>query len=177
MKKLLKDPIIRFLFLGISLFVLWFAVYEWWLHPLEWVDKAVIKNTINVSTTLLQWMGYEVESMGERLIGIRGTPGLFIGDSCNGINLFALYSIFIISFPGKLLSKFIFIPAGIIIIHLLNIFRILFLAIIETYSYAWTEFNHTYTFTLFIYGVIFLLWLFWINRYSAMRKTEKNKHE
>jgi exosortase family protein XrtF len=166
MKNLFSEPIVKFLFLGLILYVSWFALYEWWIHPVQWVDKAVVDNTLRTSQVILGWMGYVTEIMGDRMVRIQGTSGLFIGDSCNGISLFALFAIFILAFPGKTISKFFYIPAGIAVIHLLNIFRVIVLAIIETYSYAWTEFNHTYTFTLIIYACIFCMWLFWINRYS-----------
>lgn len=165
-----KEPIVKFLSLGLVLYLSWLAAYEWWIHPLQIVDKAVIHNTLSISQKILQWMGYEVAINGDRMITIKGTPGLFLGDSCNGISLFALYSIFLIAFPGKIISKIIFIPAGIIIIHFLNVFRVVCLSIIETHSYAWTEFNHTYTFTILIYAFIFSTWLFWINKYSGLKK-------
>ncbi|MBI4931933.1 MAG: archaeosortase/exosortase family protein [Bacteroidetes bacterium] len=172
MKTFFREPIVKFLALGLILYLGWLALYEWWIHPLGWVDTAVIDNTLFISQKVLGWMGYATEMRGDRVMRIAGTPGLFIGDSCNGISLFALYSIFIIAFPGKIISKIIFIPAGILIIHLLNVLRVILLAIIETYSYEWTEFNHSYTFTIIIYACIFGMWLFWINKFSGMKKNK-----
>ena len=167
--KVLNEPIVKFLLLGFILYTGWFALYEWWIHPLQWIDKAVIRNIRSVSQTLLEGMGYVTETSGDRFLRIQGSPGLFIGDSCNGISLFALFSIFIIAFPGKIISKLIFIPMGILIIHLMNVLRVVVLSIVEIYSYSWTEFNHTYTFTTLIYVCIFGMWLFWIKKYSAVR--------
>ena len=162
---------VKFLAVGFVLYISWFALYEWWIHPMGWVDQTVIDSTLNSSQRILEWMGYVVEKNSDRMVYIKGTPGLFMGDSCNGISLFALFGIFIVSFPGKILSKIIFIPAGILFIHLLNILRVTALCVIETYSYSMTEFNHTYTFTILIYGFIFGMWLFWINKYSSYKKT------
>lgn len=170
MKNLLNEPIVRFLGIGFLLYLSWLGIYEWWIHPHQAVDRAVINNTMSLSSSLLRWMGYEVAMNGERLLVVKGTPGLFIGDSCNGVSLFAVYSIFIIAFPGNIFSKFIFIPAGILAIHFLNVFRVVALAVIETYSYHWTEFNHTYTFTILIYAFILAAWLFWIRKFSRYKK-------
>ena len=170
MKKLFDEPIAKFLAFGLVLYLSWLALYEWWIHPMEWVDKAVVNNTLSNSQKMLVWMGYVVERSGDRFVGIQGTPGLLMGDSCNGISLFALFGIFIIAFPGKIISKIIFIPAGILIIHFLNVLRVVVLSIIETHSYEWTEFNHTYTFTLIIYACIFLMWILWVNKFSGLRK-------
>lgn len=137
---------------------------------MEWVDKIVINNTLDISRKILDWMGFEATLSGDRMIYVKGNSGLFLGDSCNGISLFALYSIFIIAFPGKILSKIIFIPAGILCIHLLNVLRVVCLSVIAIYSYEWTEFNHTYTFTILIYAFIFGSWLFWINKFSGFTR-------
>ena len=171
MKKVLNEPVVRFLFIGFALYLFWLALYEWWIHPNEWVDRAVVNNTLSVSRKILEWLGYEVTLGGDRMIYVKGTPGLFLGDSCNGISLFALFSIFIIAFPGKILWKLLFIPVGILLVHLLNIFRIVALSVIETYSYKWTEFNHTYTFTILMYAVILGMWILWINKFSGLKKT------
>ena len=168
MKKLFNEPIVKFLTFGFFLYLGWLAVYEWWIHPMEWVDKIVINNTLVISQKFLGWMGYEASLGGDRMIQVKGTPGLFLGDSCNGISLFALFSIFVIAFPGKIIYKIFFIPIGIGVIHLLNVLRIVALSVIETYSYEWTEFNHTYTFTILIYAVIFGMWLLWINKFSGL---------
>ena len=166
---------VKFLAVGFTLYVGWLALYEWVIHPAGWADRAVVHNTLFFSQSILEWVGYSVERTGDRLMGIPGTPGLFIGDSCNGISLFALFSIFIISFPGKTISKILFIAVGILFIHFLNVLRVVVLAIIETHSYSWTEFNHTYTFTIAIYIFIFCMWLFWINRFSGLKK--KTSHD
>ena len=170
MKVSFKEPIVKFLFKGLTLYLFWFFIYQWWVHPLEWIDKAIIKNTLSFSKLMLERMGYPVALSGDRFIQIDGTSGLFMGDSCNGISLFALFSIFIIAFPGKGYVKLFFIPIGILLIHVLNIFRVIALAIIETYSYKWTEFNHTYTFTTLMYAFIFGGWVLWINKFSGIKK-------
>jgi exosortase/archaeosortase family protein len=175
MKKFLSDPLVKFLFYGFSLYLIWLGLYEWWLHPSGVIDRAVINNTLFLSQRILEWMGYVVVRNGGRLLYIKGTSGLFIGDSCNGISLFALFSIFIIAFPGKPIAKLFFIPVGVLLIHLLNVLRVVALALIQTYSYEWTEFNHTYTFTIIIYFFIFALWMIWINNFSSFRKKYTDK--
>lgn len=151
------------------LYIGWFMVYNLWLHPKEIIDLPVIDNTIVISKAVLESFGYTVFTGADRLIGIDGSGGLWIGDKCNGITLFAVFAGFILAFPGPAKHKFWFIPAGILAIHLLNILRVIILAILDVYSRAWTEFNHTYTFNILIYGFIFLLWIWWVNRYSDLQ--------
>lgn len=162
----LKKPIIRFLFTILFIYIAWFVIYNLWLHPEETIDLFIIDTTINVSKFFLESMGYVVFTGTERVIGVDGTGGLWIGDNCNGMSLFGLFSGFIIAFPGIWWKKIFFILIGVFLIELLNIFRVICLAILDTHSRAWTEFNHTYTFTIIIYGVIFLMWMVWVNKFS-----------
>lgn len=164
-----QNKIARFLAKATFFYLLWFLIYELWLHPNQTLDLYVISLTVYVSKLILNVLGYEVFTGAERLIGIDGTGGLWIGDNCNGIVLFALFAGFIISFPGKVLNKTIYIILGIILIELVNILRVVALAILQTHSVFLMEFNHTYTFTIVIYGFIFLLWMMWVNKYSGAK--------
>lgn len=163
---ILKNPITRFLFFLLSFYLGWYLIYNLWIHPNETTDLFVIDITIFISKWLLELFGYLVFTGVERVIGVDGTGGLWIGDNCNGIALFALFAGFIIAYKGKIKYKIIYILFGIISIEFLNIFRVVALAILDTHSRAWTEFNHTYTFTIIIYGYIFLLWMIWVNKIS-----------
>lgn len=167
MKDLLKNRIIRFLIVLFSFYIGWYLIYNLWLHPNEKLDLFVIDITVKISKWILETLGYTVFTGADRLIGVDGTGGLWIGDNCNGIALFALFAGFIIAYPGNWKKKIVFIAAGILLIELLNVLRVIILAILDTYSRAWTEFNHTYTFTIVIYACIFFLWMLWTNKISG----------
>jgi exosortase family protein XrtF len=175
MTNLFKEPIVKFLAVGFLLYVGWMAAYEWIIHPWGVADKTVVDSTIFITQNILNVLGYVTESDGNRLVYIVGSPGVLIGDSCDGISLMALFSIFIISFPGNIKVKFFFVLAGVAVIHVLNILRVVLLAIIITYSYEWTEFNHTYTFTILIYACIFFMWIVWINQFSGLKAIKDEK--
>lgn len=171
--KILKNPIAKFLLSVLLLYILWYLIYNLWLHPIGTVDLVVIDFTIKISSFFLESFGYNVFTGAERVIGVDGTGGLWIGDNCNGMSLFGLFAGFIIAYPGSWKKKILYIPIGIMLIELMNIVRIIALAILDTYSRKWTEFNHTYTFTVIIYGFIFLLWMTWVNRFSEKSLIEK----
>lgn len=169
----LKNPIVKFIIRLFSLYILWYLVYNLWLHPNETIDLFVINLTVDISKFILELMNYRVFTGVERVIGVDGTGGLWIGDNCNGITLFALFTWFIVAYPkGKWWKKLVFISIGIISIEVLNIIRIVTLAILDTKSRAWTEFNHTYTFTIVIYAFIFFMWMLWTNKVSLKQKEE-----
>ncbi|MFL5763717.1 MAG: exosortase X [Bacteroidia bacterium] len=162
----LKNPVARFLLIIFSLYISWYLVYDLWLHPDERFDLFIVDLTLSMAKWILEAMGYLVFTGADRLIGIDGASGLWMGDNCNGITLFALFTCFIIAYKGRIRYKLFFIPAGIILIHLLNVLRVVILAILDTHSRAWTEFNHAYTFNIVILGFIFWLWMIWVNRFA-----------
>src|SRR5436190_16233954 len=101
MKDLLKNRITRFLITLFSIYLSWYLIYDLWLHPNQKLDLAVIDLTVKISKWMLEILGYPVFTGVDRLIGIDGSGGLWIGDNCNGIALFALFAGFIIAYPGN----------------------------------------------------------------------------
>jgi len=172
----LKNPIVRFLVTFGFFYLAWYLLYELILHPWGKLDSAVINNSIYFSSHLLELFGFVTftsHSETMRTMGIDGTHGLWIGDPCNGIALFSLFSFFILAYPGKWKTKLWFIPAGIISIHLINILRITALCIIVYKKPEYLEFNHTYTFTILVTVYVFLLWLLWAKKISSTKMSGK----
>lgn len=144
--KAYQHPVFIFLLKAALLYGLWFLLYDLWLVGL--IDNWVIQNSIYFTGKLLTVLGHEMYTHG-RVVGLTEFSGLWIGNSCNGVPLFALFSGFIIAYPGQWLRKLWFIPLGVMIIHFLNILRIAALVLIQGYAPDSLDFNHTYTFTLF----------------------------
>jgi exosortase family protein XrtF len=163
------SPAYRFLIVFAGLAIVWYPLYTFLLKPHSPIDEWVIGASLTISKSILQLLGHTVFVDG-REIRIAGTSGLWMGDECNAISLFALFSGFILSFPGNIKSKCWFIPVGIALIFMANCIRVIILAVLDVYSREWTKFNHTYTFTILMYGLIFLLWMYWVNRYSYFGK-------
>ncbi|MGP8217180.1 MAG: exosortase X [Bacteroidia bacterium] len=162
---ILKKPLYQFLLRALGFYVFWYLVYELWLHPYSSVDIWVVKTTMNTARYLLDMLGFATFGREPRLIGIDGTPGLWMGDNCDSIELCAIFSGFIIAFPGFWKHKLWYIPLGWILITFMNILRIIALALIQRYcSRNFLDFNHTYAFTILVYGFIFILWFIWIKR-------------
>ena len=96
-------------------------------------------------------------------------------EGCNAISVMILFIAFVIAFSGKLKNTILFILFGLFLIHLLNITRIALLAI-ALYHYPSSEhILHGVIFPLFIYGVVFFLWVIWVNKYSSYASTTPSK--
>lgn len=173
LEKLNKNVVLAFFIKSGFLYLLWVFLYYYNIEPKTLIDEKFITHIINSSAFALQTLGYntfqETRDTTFQLVGIVGginNQGVWVGAACNAISLFALFTIFIISFPGNWLKKIWFIPLGIIIIHLVNILRVCILAIIAHKDIRYLSFNHTYTFTILVYTIIFLLWIWWVNNFS-----------
>ncbi len=153
---------------GFLLFILWELFYEGWFINTNWVNKTLIHHLVRVNKWLLDFFGYTTFNY-EDIIGIDGSHGVFIGDPCNGLSLFALFTGFIVAFSGKIKYKIPFIAMGIVVIHGLNIVRIFGLTLMAKFSPQTLDFNHKYTFTFFVYGVIFLMWMWWVKKFAKKK--------
>ncbi|MBL1233276.1 MAG: hypothetical protein CMD31_09630 [Flavobacteriales bacterium] len=162
-----KYKIILFFFLkAVLMYLLWFVLYEKWLLRVGWVDKIVIDNLVMMTDVLLQGVGYETFVV-EHAIGIQGSHGVFIGTPCNGLDLMALFAGFVIIFNGSWKHKLWFIPLGLIIIHLLNLLRVIALTIMAKTAPEYLDFNHKYTFTIILYAFVFLGWMLWVKYFAV----------
>ena len=161
-----------FILKAIGLYLVWFLLYDNWLLKDGWVDHFLINHLVSSTKLILNFLGYEVFTYSDA-VGIDGTHGVLIGTPCNGLSLFALFAGFIIIFPGKWKQKLIFIPIGLLAIHMLNIIRLVGLALVVVYFPNSLQFNHKYTFTIIVYAFIFFLWMIWVNKFATKKNTEE----
>ncbi len=157
-----------FILKGFILYLLWFLLYDNWLLKDGFLDHFLINHLVSSTAFVLDLFGYITFQYADA-VGIDGTHGVLIGAPCNGLDLFALFTGFILVFPGKWKDKIIYIPIGILVIHFLNIMRLVGLAIIVLYYPESLDFNHKYTFTIIIYALIFLMWIFWVKKFSLKK--------
>lgn len=87
-------------------------------------------------------------------------------EGCNGLSVIILFISFIIAFSGKIKTTILFILGGSLLIHFLNVTRIALLTIFMYYFPKQKHILHGVIFPLFIYGVVFLLWIIWVNKFS-----------
>lgn len=138
------------------------------------ITHLVAKQT----STLLQNLGYDsrIENHPDepsmKLI-INSNYVARVVEGCNSVSVLILFASFVIAFAGKLKTTFLYILAGSALLYVVNLFRIVILSI-GLYHYPWrSEELHTVIFPLIIYGMVFLLWMFWVNRFSNLTDTNE----
>ena len=91
-------------------------------------------------------------------------------EGCNSVSVIILFISFIIAFSGRFKLTVLYILAGSVLIYITNVFRVVILAA-GLYHYPWRkDILHTVIFPGIIYGMVCLLWVFWVNRFSNLKK-------
>ena len=91
-------------------------------------------------------------------------------EGCNAVSIMILFAAFVIAFSGKFKTTVLFILFGILFIHILNVLRIAILAVSLFYFPESEHILHGVLFPLVIYGVVFILWIIWVNKFSKYAK-------
>jgi exosortase family protein XrtF len=168
-----SSAFIRFLFLAGSGYLILYLVYQFIVRKFTYYDQKFIGQIINAADWILHRLGYAtftvLQDRDMQVIGIDGSNGVWVGSNCNAITLFSLFAVFIIAYPGSQKHKWWYVPGGILAIHLLNVLRVVALALIANYAPDYLNFNHTYTFTFLIYAFIFSLWMIWVNNFATQK--------
>jgi exosortase family protein XrtF len=171
--KLPSSAFVKFSLFAGSLYLALYIIYQLIIKKYTYYDQKFIGTIIQNADFILKLLNYStfkvLQDRDVQVLGIDGSNGLWIGSNCNAINLFVLFSVFIIAYPGQQKPKLWFIPVGIIAIHVLNLVRVIALVLIAYHSPQSLNFNHTYTFTFIIYSFIFLLWIVWVNKFSSKK--------
>ena len=127
------------------------------------------------SETLLNSFGYQTQVVPHpdepsmKLI-LNGEYLARIIEGCNSISVVILFLSFIVAFSGKLKTTFFYILSGSVLIYAVNLLRIVILTLGLYHYPEYSDVLHTVIFPGIIYGMVFLLWIFWVNRFSKLNK-------
>ena len=87
-----------------------------------------------------------VAATNSHLLLLAGQPSVIVGAPCDGLVLYFLLAGFVLAYPGPGPRRLWFIPLGIGLLWLLNVVRIVALALNHQYSPETFEFDHHYPF-------------------------------
>ena len=176
MKNLLLQykPFLLFLAKFIGSYLILTFIYQTYLNRFDEKNAQVDSFTQLVaeqSATVLSWFdskSYTMPHLTEPTVKLfyKGKYISRIIEGCNALSVIILFVSFLIAFTGKFKKTIVFILLGSLFIHVLNIVRIALLCV-ALYNYPQFEhLLHGVIFPLVIYGVVFLLWVIWVNNYS-----------
>ena len=123
------------------------------------------------SHQLIEWMGYEAyvvktPNNPSMLLAIRDEYVARVVEGCNSVSVIILFLSFIVAFAKGWKETLFFIFIGGLLIYILNLIRIALLTLGLYFYPQYSEFMHEILFPLFIYGVVFFLWIYWVRTYK-----------
>ena len=169
----------KFLISALIILFLWVMFTVFFPVALHKLHYWTIYPQAHISAWLLDLFGYTTRVVHYvnncmALLEIKDSSLVCVGTGCSGVELFLIFAVFILLFKGRS-SRFVwYIPLGIVLISILNIIRIIALSLIVVYAPEYLDFNHKYTFTLMVYGIIFLLWLIWAKKFQQLPNTSES---
>ena len=101
----------------------------------------------------------------KRVLYFQNNGFIGINESCSGLKPILQFILLLLIFPGPWKHKAWFIPMGVVIVHLTNLFRISGLAVVTITIPQYWDFAHDNLFRPFFYVVIFFLWVWWVERF------------
>ncbi|PQJ31008.1 exosortase family protein XrtF [Nonlabens arenilitoris] len=85
-------------------------------------------------------------------------------EGCNAISVMILFVAFVLAFAKAWKKTVLFIITGVIFIYLVNLSRLVALAVIKYKYPQYDHISHDILFPAVIYGSVILLWLLWIKK-------------
>lgn len=141
------------------------------------VTEVVGKQTVSV----LKYFGYDVKMLqhDQELSVKLFLDNVYLArviEGCNSISVIILFISFIIAFPGPLKKTLLFAVFGSLVIYFVNIFRIAFLTVALAKLPEQKELLHNLVFPAIIYGLVFLLWVIYVNYFSNFKEIRDEKN-
>jgi exosortase/archaeosortase family protein len=174
--------------------VFWFAVitlaihyfYRFWANGLhywpiqEWMNdlQQGMTRWVFVQSTWFDrhLLGLMVQTTGQTLYFENGS-WISINSSCAGDKQILQFALLVLIYPGLWKNKLWYVPAGMVIIHLTNILRIVLLSLVSVNKPEWWHFAHNTVLRGMFYVVILVLWIVWVEGINHRRKPKLQNPE
>ncbi|KFC24316.1 exosortase [Chryseobacterium sp. FH1] len=173
---MMKDflPVLKILVRFVVIYIVFVLLYQLYLNNYEndvvdpftrWVaiQIAFVQDFFGFPTNLVDSL-----KLHSVLFQTNGKFTTRMVEGCNVISVAILFSAFIFAFY-KGVKTFLYVLAGLIILHILNVARIAFLNIIYIKYPDYEKVAHDYFFPAIIYGGVIALWLVWIQFFALKR--------
>lgn len=155
----------------IASYLLWkvftyFADYyepQWWI---DFYDFLALKTIQSSSFVFEHLFNFQIK-YNQRNIFINQHNGIYVANHCLGLPAMVVFALSIIFYKGNWYHKLWYIPLGVLGVFIINVIRLLLLGYTQNIMspYFW-EFNHSYTYLVLAYGLILLLIIFWMEKFS-----------
>jgi exosortase family protein XrtF len=169
-------PFLIFISTFFGVYILLTVIYKFYLNSFEINDvdgiTSVVGHNVNQLMDLFNCDIKIFKSIANPYLEVwyNKRYTLRIIEGCNAISVIILFVSFVVAFSGKFKTTLFFILFGIFIIYLLNVIRIALLTVLLFHFPEKEHILHGVLFPLVIYGMIFILWIIWVNKFSKYAK-------
>jgi archaeosortase B (VPXXXP-CTERM-specific) len=156
-----RKQLARFILLFVAYAVVFFALFYFWKSGVERLQEWIAL----VSARVLSLFGFSVQVTG--ITYSCSNVAIEIIPECTGLYEIIIFSAILLAYPGIWWKKLVGVGSGIAILFILNLIRLLALALIGMRDPQLMEWVHLYLWqlTLILFVVsLFLIWLSWIRR-------------
>ena len=149
-----SDDVVTFFGMNIS------AIFNLMADHVAWVVYSV-----------LSFFGYDLNyDVAHNTLSHGNGVAVRIVWACTGLKQAYIFFCILAFAAGPILKKMWYIPVGLVVVYLFNIFRIaVIVAIIKYYPQSF-DFWHEQFFKYVFYGVIFLMWVLWEEKIRHPKK-------
>lgn len=172
-------PLILFLLRFLGSYIGLILIYNWYLNqylPLGLPDPYTEFNAnlaskgFNLLGIPTQSLHYEKENFMR--LWVDGDWGSIVNEGCNAISILIIFIAFILAFYTNFKQTISYIIVSLILLFILNIFRIILLTYIYRFHSEYSKVSHDYLFPAVIYGSIVILWIIWIKYFVSKKKAD-----
>ncbi len=139
--------------------------------PFIYMSKHIAISTHKI----LNFIGFDTmladNNVVRHLSGSRG--GVCVVWSCSGIKQAYIFFCIIALYKGPWKHKAWFIPLGLLAVYAFNLFRIVFITAVIKKHPDHFDLWHEYILKYAFYGMIFLLWVYWNERFVLEKSPTK----
>ncbi len=140
-----------------------FLASEWFLH------------TFNVKVTTFEEFTIDERIWKNLIYYPEGNGYVAVNPSCSGMKQFYQWIILMLLYPGPWKHKLWFIPMGLVIIHIVNIGRIVGMTFVTINLPQYWDFIHDWMMRPFFYVVMFMLWAWWNDKFRHAKQVVGSK--
>jgi exosortase family protein XrtF len=167
-------PTILFLAKFIGFYLIGNLLYGYYITHYSPAPDPVTRQVTKQTVFIIKSCGADVSVIDSNksptsLIVLKKRSVLAVYEGCNGINTMIIFVAFLFAFGPLSKSQWWFLPLGLAIIHLANLARIALLFYVSEYLPKYMYFTHKYLFTATLYCVVFLLWVWWVRKFSLKK--------
>jgi len=167
-------PTILFLVKFIGIYVVANLLYGWYVTAYTPRPDPATQVVSQHTASTLQLFGWPAITHDDprkptTQIVCEGKSVLAIFEGCNGINIMIIFLAFLFAFGPVNRTLLWFAPVGLLILHAMNLARIVLLFWVSLYLPKFMYFTHKYFFTAILYVVVFVLWVWWVRKFSKIR--------